>query len=76
MNSVNRVLLLIVILVLPKQSFAAINTFYDLKLEIQKIKDSVINSPIYGIIIYSGSAIVIFIVAVIVIFILIMLLKK
>lgn len=68
--------MLITILALPNQALAAINTIYDLKLKIQQTKDAVVNSPLYGIVLYFGGTIMIFVIAIIVIFILIMLIKK
>lgn len=67
----------------PSWAFAAINTFYDLKLKITEIKDkiaafkeAVATSPIYGILLYSGTAILIFIIAITIILFLISMLKK
>jgi hypothetical protein len=64
------------IFILPNYASADINTVYDAKLAANNLKDSVINSPIYGIIFYFGSTIVVFIVLIIVVFVLIMMLKK
>ena len=75
MSNFNR-LLLAIILAFPSRVFADINTVYDAKLKANEVKDAVVNSPIYGIVFYSGSAIVIFIVVLVVVFVLIMLLKR
>ena len=60
----------------PLISKADINSLYDLEQKFEQIKDSVANSPVYGILFYSISAIAIFVVAILVVFMLIMLLKR
>ena len=63
-------------IILPNYFLADINTVYDAKLAANNLKDEVVNSPIYGIVLYSGSIIIAFAVVVMVIFVLIVLLKK
>jgi hypothetical protein len=69
-------LMLSLSILIPYSALADINTFYDAKLAAGELKDSIANSPIYGIFFYFGSAILAFIVLIVVVFVLIMMLKK
>ena len=61
---------------LPSPAISAINNLYDAKLAANNLKDSVLDSNVYGMLLYSGGTIVFFILLIVVIFILIMFLKK
>ena len=67
----------------PMQLFAAINTVYDAKLkakqlqdQLESAQDTIVNSPLFGMAVYSGGAVILFAGAIVLVFLLVMLLKK
>lgn len=71
------------ILIATYQLFSNVHTIYDAQLKIEQTKvsilstkDAILNSPIYGMIFYAGSAIIIFVIAIVLVFVIIMSLRR